>query len=83
MAGLRERYSVATLEVFGSRARGEAASSSDLDLLVTFDQTPDLLTFLALENELSDRLGVEVELVVRRTLKPILRDRILSEAVPV
>ncbi len=83
---LRNRYRVDTLEVFGSRVRADARDSSresDLDLLVTFTETPDLLTFIALENELSERLGVPVDLVMRRSLKPRLRDRILREAIPV
>ena len=50
---------------------------------VTFTETPDLLTFIALENELSERLGVDIDLVMRRSLKPRLRDRILAEAVTV
>jgi len=80
---LREHYGVDTLEVFGSRRRADVGRESDLDLLVTFTETPDLLTFIALENELSDRLGIPVDLVMRRALKPRLRDRILREAIPV
>jgi len=80
---LRERYDVDTLEVFGSRVRDDADVQSDIDILVTFIETPDLLTFIALEDELSDKLGARVDLVMRRSLKSRLRDRILSEAVPV
>jgi hypothetical protein len=80
---LRQRYGVDTLEVFGSRVRGEASPQSDLDLLVTFRQTPGLLRLIALENEISDRLGVRVDLVMRTALKPRLRERVLREAVAV
>jgi hypothetical protein len=80
---LRERYAVDTLEVFGSRVRGDSGHRSDIDVLVTFIETPDLLTLIALEDELSDKLGARVDLVMRRSLKPRLRDRILAEAVPV
>lgn len=80
---LRERFAVDTLEVFGSRVRTDAGHQSDIDVLVTFTETPDLLTFIALEDELSERLGARVDLVMRRSLKPRLRDRVLSEAVPV
>jgi predicted nucleotidyltransferase len=78
---LRARYAVDTLEVFGSRVRGDVGARSDIDILVTF--TPDLFTFIALEDELSNTLGSPVDLVMRRSLKPRLRDRILAEAVPV
>lgn len=77
---LREKYHVRTLEVFGSYVRGEAGSNSDLDLLVTFDQTPTLFQFVALENFLSDRLGVKVDLVMKDSLKPEIGKLILSEA---
>ena len=80
---LRERYTVDTLEIFGSRVRGDASHRSDIHVLVTFTETPDLLTFIGLEGELSDKLGARVDLVMRRSLKPRLRDRILAEAVPV
>lgn len=83
LPGLRERYDVDTLEVFGSRVRNDVGVQSDIDLLVTFTRTPDLLTFIALEDELSDKLGARVDLVMRRSLKPRLRDRILAQAVPV
>ncbi len=83
LPGLRERYDVDTLEVFGSRVRDDADAESDIDVLVTFTETPDLLAFIALEDELSAKLGARVDLVMRRSLKPRLRDRILSEAVPV
>jgi len=80
---LRDRWSVETLEVFGSRARGDEGLGSDLDLLVTFSRTPDLLAFVALEQELAGRLGLKVDLVMRRALRPRIRDRILREAIPV
>ena len=54
---LRERCAVDTLEIFGSRVRGDARGRSDIDILVTFAETPDLVTFIALEDELSDKLG--------------------------
>ena len=74
---LRERYAVDTLEAFGSRVRGDGEEGRDLDLLVTFTETPDLLTFIAMENELADRLGVPVDLVMRRSLKPHIFDKYL------
>lgn len=77
---LRARYSVRTLEVFGSYVRGEQRSGSDLDLLVTFDEIPGLFRFIALENEMSDALGVKVDLVMKDSLKPSIGKRILEEA---
>ena len=80
---LAERYGVETLEVFGSYVRAEQKADSDLDLLVTFREAPSLLTFIAIENYLSDELGVKVDLVMKDSLKPAIGKVILSEAMPV
>jgi uncharacterized protein len=80
---LAERYSVEKLEVFGSYVRSEQKKDSDLDVLVTFKEEPSLLTFIAIENYLSDLLGVKVDLVMKDSLKPVLGKNILREAIPV
>ena len=81
---LYERYGVRWLGVFGSYVRGEQSEESDLDLLVEFDERPlGLLQFIALEDELSDALGVKVDLVEKSALKPAIGRRILAEVAPV
>ena len=80
---LSKRYQVKTLAVFGSYLHGEQNENSDLDLLVTFDQTPGLLKFIELENYLTDLLGMKVDLVMQSALKPRIGKRILKEATPV
>ena len=81
---LRAQYGVRWLGVFGSYARDEQTPGSDLDILVEFDERAlSLLDFIRLENTLSDRLAVNVDLVERRALKPRIGQRILSEVVPV
>jgi hypothetical protein len=80
---LSERYCVEKLEVFGSYVRAEQKKTRDLDILVTFRETPGLLAFIALENYLSDLLGVKVDLVMKDSLKPAIGKNILREAVPV
>ena len=78
---LRERYHIQSLGLFGSYVRREQSADSDLDVLVGFSKVPSLLRFVALENELSDLLGVQVDLVMRDALKPRLGRRILEEVV--
>jgi len=78
---LYERYGVTSLAMFGSYVRDEQDRQSDLDLLVEFDNRPlTLLQFIALENELTDRLGIKVDLVEKNTLKPAIGRHILQEA---
>lgn len=83
LPALKTQYHVGTLEVFGSFVRGDERKNSDLDLLVTFDEVPTLFKFVALENHLTDTLGVKVDLVMKDSLKPAIGKRILEEARPI
>ena len=79
---LRERWGVRNLGVFGSYVRNEQHGDSDLDLLVEFDDRPlTLLQFIALENYLSDLLGIKVDLVEQDTLKPAIGRHVLKEMI--
>ena len=80
---LRRQYKIASLGIFGSYVRKEQRADSDLDLLVTFDETPSLLKLIELENHLSDALGVKVDLVLKDSLKPQIGERVLAEVLPV
>jgi uncharacterized protein len=80
---LAAHYRVASLGLFGSYLHGTQRCDSDLDILVSFDETPSLLRLIELENHLSDQLGVKVDLVLREALKPRIGERILREVVPV
>jgi len=81
---LRERFGVVSLALFGSYVRGQAGAESDLDVLVELDDRPfSLLQFVELEQWLSDRLGVRVDLVEKSAIKEELRPFILQEAVPI
>jgi predicted nucleotidyltransferase len=59
------------------------SKDSDLDILVTFKEDPSLLTYIAIENYLSDLLGIKVDLVMKDSLKPKIGQQILREAIPV
>ena len=74
---------VERLRVFGSVARDEATPQSDIDLIVDFSAERDLLDFVALQQDLSEVLGVRVDLASGRALRPELRDSILAEAIDV
>lgn len=73
-------YGVRRIAIFGSRARGDHRSGSDLDLLVRFETTPSLLRLAELEERLGDALGVSVDLVTERSLSPYIRGSVLREA---
>jgi uncharacterized protein len=79
---LRQRFSVKSLAVFGSVARHDP-QPNDLDLLVEFHDPPGLLGFIALENHLSDLLGVKVDLGMLDGMKPRVSQRVAKEMVAV
>jgi len=83
LPALSERYGVVSLGLFGSYVRGEQHPDSDLDVLVELRQPLSLLRMIALQHELSDLLDMDVDLVPKQSLKPIIGKRILAEVVPV
>jgi predicted nucleotidyltransferase len=80
---LSERFGVETIGVFGSYTRGEQTQKSDIDILVTFskDAQVGFFKFLELEEFLTKKLGVKVDLVTKNALKPFIKDRVLRETV--
>ena len=80
---LQQRYQVTQLGIFGSYVRGEQTEASDLDVLVEFapEARFGLLKFCELENDLSETLGLKVDLVMKTGLKPHIGDRILQEVI--
>lgn len=80
---LEQEYAVDSFALFGSYVRGEEVQGCDLDVLVTFRETPDLFAFIRLEQYLEGALGIPVDLVMRDALKTHIGKRILREAEPI
>lgn len=72
---------VTSIRVFGSAARGTDREDSDLDLLITWPDDRSLLELVDLQMDPQDALGVRVDLATERELHPLLRERILAQAV--
>jgi len=66
-------YKPKKLGVFGSYARGENNSKSDLDILVEFGVRISLFDLVGLEQDLSENLGIKVDLVTERALSKYIR----------
>ena len=73
---------IARMAVFGSRARDESREDSDLDLLVEFlpDRKVSLFDVGGMMAELSQRLGLQVDMRTARDMSPLVRDQVLREA---
>ncbi len=78
---LREKFNVEGIGLFGSCVRGEQKGESDLDVLVEFSEPFGFFEFIELEGFLSEKLGAKVDLVMKKTLKPRIKEKILKEAI--
>jgi predicted nucleotidyltransferase len=79
VASKRGAYNI---RVFGSVARGEADSKSDIDLLVDLEPGRSLFDLGGLLMDLQDLLGHKVDVVTERGLRERIRERVLKEAIP-
>lgn len=68
------------LLIFGSTAREQSHSRSDIDILVDFDAKKGLFGFVDLKLYLENLLQCPVDLVSKRALHPALKKRIINEA---
>jgi len=83
MGEIRQRFSVAKLSIFGSFARGEGSAQSDLDVLVSFEQKATFDLFMDLKFYLEELLGIKVDLVTDKALRPQVRQAIEGEIIDV
>jgi len=77
----RRRYRAEIVGVFGSYARGEAHKRSDLDVLVRFLEGASLFDLVGLADFLEEKLGLKVDVVSERAIRPELKEHILDELV--
>ena len=75
------QFKVKSLALFGSVARNEARSDSDVDVLVEFAVPVGLFHFVRLKGYLEEILGARVDLVTPDAIKDGMREQILKEAI--
>lgn len=82
---LSEKYGVRIVGVFGSYVRNEQCPDSDLDILIELNRPPkiSLIGLVELEQDLSDQLGIKVDIAIQENLRKRIGERILSEVVPI
>ena len=81
--GLLRDFHVNALYLFGSVVRDEAGPKSDVDILVEFkaDSHVGLFHMIRLQRVLNRLLGCRTDLVTPDALHPMLKDKILGEAI--
>lgn len=70
-----------SIGLFGSWVRDEQTKQSDVDVLVKFEKPIGFFKFVEIEDYLSERLGVKVDLVTPDALKPLIKPQMEKEAV--
>lgn len=76
------RRGATNVRVFGSVARGDTTSASDVDFLIELELGRSLVDLGGLLMDLRELLGVDVDVVTEAGLAPRVRERVLAEAVP-
>lgn len=75
------KFNPKMIGIFGSYARGENKANSDLDVLIDFEQDINLLEIIGLEQELTERLGLQVDLITLRSLNPQLQKYVEADLI--
>jgi len=75
------KYGITRAGIFGSYARGDTNENSDIDLIFDFAKDFGLIELSGLKISLEEKLGKKVDIVEFSSLDPIIKDKILSEAV--
>jgi len=79
LISILNRHDARHISIFGSCARGDFHPDSDLNVLVDFAVNKSLLTQIGIEQELSDALGIKVDLLTKKAISPHLIERIRKD----
>lgn len=77
----QNNFKVKEIGIFGSYLKSEQTKKSDLDILVEFESPVDFFDYLELEEHLTNLLGIKVDLVMKKALKPNIGRNILEEVI--
>lgn len=80
---LAQKYKVLRIFVFGSCARKEETSDSDIDFLMDFKQGASMMDLIHFQDELERIFGRRVDITSRYRLNPVFMNRIAGEAVEI
>jgi len=75
------RYKAKEIGLFGSFVRGEQSATSDIDVLVEFEEEADLFDLIGLSLQLEEELERKVDVIPRRALREELRESVLRDVV--
>ncbi|MBF0554983.1 MAG: nucleotidyltransferase family protein [Nitrospirae bacterium] len=76
-------YGVKSIAIFGSYGRGDFSVNSDIDVLVEFSTNMTLYDIVGIELELSEALGIKVDLLTEPAISPYMIDTIKKSLVKI
>lgn len=65
--------------LFGSFARGEEKSTSDIDILIRFNKPKSLMDLVHIQKLISEQVGRKVDLVTEGALSPYTRKNVMHD----
>lgn len=80
---LAKKFNIKEIALFGSYVRGENRGGSDVDILVEFSQPIGLFAFMDCEEYLKKILGIKVDLVSKKALKPFIGKQVFKEKITI
>lgn len=80
---IASKYGIGNIRVFGSVARGNQTSDSDIDLLVTLDQDRSLLDRIGFMQEMESMFNVKVDVVNEKAVHKLIRETVLNEVIKI
>ncbi len=80
---IRQKYKAQIKGIFGSYARGEQKDTSDIDILVDFEDDADLFDFTGLALFLEEKLNIHVDIIPEKSLRKEIKRSVLKEVIRV
>lgn len=80
---LHDKFYIKNLGLFGSYVRGENSETSDIDILIEYEENSpfSLFTLISLEDFLTKLFNIKIDVVNKKSIKPALKDYILNEVI--
>ena len=70
---LKKKYKIKRIKIFGSYVEGNQGKTSDIDLIVDFEETPTFIELLKAEEEITRILGIKVDLLTEESISPFIK----------